>query len=138
MHWKTSKRMGEDMTRPKNPTELTESIEDLVSIGKQVHQRLRSRTRWFAALLVVLVGFGITALSYQSQETHRLHRVIDKDCGTFEALATIPIPRNASPVLLRIVNANRLAYENRCTGVLGPLPPVQFIPPTGAPTPTPG
>lgn len=116
----------------KNP--LVSSIDDLVEVGERVDLRLRRRSRWFIATITAVVLFGSAGLVYQSQETGRLHRIIDKDCGSFEALATIPLPTDPNRVLVKIVNANRQAYNNRCTGVNGPLPPVQYATPTPSPT----
>lgn len=118
---------------PARKIPLSTSIHDLVEVGERVDKRLRRRTWWFIATIVVVVLTGLLGLAVQSQETARLHRIIDKDCGSFEALATIPLPPSPNPILVKIVNANRRAYNNRCTGVNGPLPPIQ----TASATPTP-
>lgn len=120
---------------PIRKTPIGNSIDELVEVGERVDLRLRRRTWWFIATIVIVVLVGGIGLLYQSQETTRLHRIIDKDCGSFEALATIPLPPSPNPILLKIVNANRQAYNNRCTGVNGPLPPIQKA--TLTPTPTP-
>lgn len=129
---------------PNRKVPLATAIDELVEVGERVDLRLRRRSRWFFATIALVVLVGGVALAYQSQETARLHRIIDKDCGSFEALATIPLPADPNRVLVKIVNANRQAYNNRCTGVNGPLPPIQtasttptLTPPSTRPVPTP-
>jgi hypothetical protein len=93
---------------------------------------LRVRTAVLSALLVVVAAAGVGGAWWSLGETERLHRVVDRDCGAFAAIATIPLPPDAAPVARQIVDGARTAYDGRCVEVGGPLPPAATI--TPAPT----
>jgi hypothetical protein len=125
--------MGEiTMVDPSSNEGLSNSIDDLIEVGVGVQTQLRRRTWWFIATIAVVVVFGLIGMFNQANQTARLHKLIDQDCGVFAELGTIPLPPSPNPNLERIVETNRRAYDNRCVEVNGPLAPVPTAPqPTG-------
>jgi hypothetical protein len=125
--------------------QLIEHVDDLraevAALRKASEQRVateraerRRSIRRFALLGVyVLLAVGGTlggfALSNRAS-INNLHDTIDGDCPAFAAIGTLDVPATAAPVLHRIIDSQRGAYNRRCVDIDGPLPPVRTITPS--------
>ena len=90
-------------------------------------------------LVVLLPYFGVGVLGVRvAGEPERTREQLQVDCPFYGVLGSAPLPKNASDLGKRLVQASKDSYnkpERDCPSVMGPLktPPS----PTPSPTPTP-
>jgi hypothetical protein len=120
-----------------DPGSLAGRISELTRITRRVERRLRQlrvvAIASVTAVIAVVVGGGLL-LANASADRDQLHRIIDGDCQAFAAIGTLDVPPTAAPVLHRIIDSQRGAYNRRCVDVDGPLPPVRTVTPSPSPS----
>jgi hypothetical protein len=121
------------MEEDTDPGSLAGRISELSRVTRRVDRRLRQLRGvavGTAATLVAAVTIAYLLLASAWQDRDRLHELIDGDCQAFAAIGTLDVPPSAAPVLHRIIDSQRGAYNRRCVDVGGPLPPVRTVTPS--------
>ena len=111
---------------------ITENTRETAAVLRQL-RLLRGVVVGTTAAVVAAVTIAYLLLASAWQDRDRLHELIDGDCQAFAAIGTLDVPPSAAPVLHRIIDSQRGAYNRRCVDVGGPLPPVRTVTPTPTP-----